>query len=361
MYGIGLIKINTNCRDVLGIKGYGQSFLELAAVQQLKKNYGIPFVGIGARDAPGGHGLVCLDSDAGVHLMCNEEFAVPSSKRPTNRVICGVGGNFKAAEEVDNIILFNFDDGGNFENHFTALIARDCPHHLVSVGNMVVEDVGDLTLEKDPYGACHLDFGGSNRCTLHNRGVLILPFANKLGLTAASRVSFHDVSHDGMRPSQRYLKPMINHDSLPAGMQPAARSGGHGHGLDIDAATCHRRFGHHDRRILVHLPQASRDAPAAWREIVNGLKGCSCDACLWGKAHAQNSDGHVPAVRAPGDLVSFDIWQACMPHASEGSATSSSFLTTTRAFGGATSSTRRTTPRRRSTGSSTLPPLLACT
>jgi hypothetical protein len=91
MYGTGLIKINARCRDVLELKGYGQFFLELAAAQQLEKNYGVPFVGIGARDAPGGQGLLCLDSGAGVHLVCNEEFAAPGSKRPTNRVICGAG------------------------------------------------------------------------------------------------------------------------------------------------------------------------------------------------------------------------------------------------------------------------------
>ena len=63
---------------------------------------------------------------------------------------------------------------------------------------------------------------------------------------------------------------------------------------------------------------ATRDAPAPWRDIVNGLKNCSCDACLRGKAHAQSSDRHVPAVRAPGSLVSFDIWQASTPHINGG-------------------------------------------
>ena len=67
---------------------------------------------------------------------------------------------------------------------------------------------------------------------------------------------------------------------------------------------------------LPNLP--TRDAPAAWRDIVNGLKNCSCDACLRGKAHAQSSDRHVPAVRVPGDPVSFDIWQACTPHINGG-------------------------------------------
>ncbi len=91
MYCAGLVKINNHCRDVFGIKGYGQSFLELAEAQQLDKNYGIPFVGISARDGPGEHGLVCLDSGAGVYLVCNKELAVPGSKRPTNRVICEAG------------------------------------------------------------------------------------------------------------------------------------------------------------------------------------------------------------------------------------------------------------------------------
>ena len=76
MYGAGLIDINVHCRDVLGIKEYGQSFLEYDAAQELENNYGVPFVGIGARDSLDGHGLVCPDSGAGVHLVCNEQFAI---------------------------------------------------------------------------------------------------------------------------------------------------------------------------------------------------------------------------------------------------------------------------------------------
>ena len=70
MYGNGLININVHCRDALGIKRYGQSFLNLADALQLEKDYGVPFVGIGARETPGGHGLVCLYTGAGMHLVC---------------------------------------------------------------------------------------------------------------------------------------------------------------------------------------------------------------------------------------------------------------------------------------------------
>ncbi len=48
MYGNGLININVHYRDALGIKSYGQSFLDLADALQLEKDYGVPFVGIGA-------------------------------------------------------------------------------------------------------------------------------------------------------------------------------------------------------------------------------------------------------------------------------------------------------------------------
>ena len=194
--------------------------------------------------------------------------------------------------------------------------------------------------------------------------MLILPFTNKpkLGLAAARRVSFReDISHDGVRPSQRFLKPMTNHDGIPPGMLPSARRGGAGHGLDIDAATFHRRFGHRDRRCLAHIPQASRDAPDAWREIINGLKGRSCDACLRGKAHALSSERHVPAVRAPGDLVSFDIWQACTPHANGGQRYVIFFCDHFSRFRKrATSCTRKTTQPKRSTGSSTSPTRWEC-
>ena len=39
---------------------------------------------------------------------------------------------------------------------------------------------------------------------------------------------------------------------------------------------------------------------------------------LWGQVHAQSSDRRVPAVRAPGNLVSFNIWQAYTSHANGG-------------------------------------------
>ena len=42
MYGNGLININVYCRDALGIKSYGQSFLDLADALQLEKDYGVP-------------------------------------------------------------------------------------------------------------------------------------------------------------------------------------------------------------------------------------------------------------------------------------------------------------------------------
>ena len=45
-------------------------------------------------------------------VVRDEQFAVPGSKRPTNNVICGAGGNLKICEEVDNIIPFNFNRGG---------------------------------------------------------------------------------------------------------------------------------------------------------------------------------------------------------------------------------------------------------
>ena len=32
----------------------------------------------------------------------------------------------------------------------------------------------------------------------------------------------------------------------------------------------------------------------------------------------QSSDRHVPVVQTPGDVVSFDIWQACSPHINGG-------------------------------------------
>ena len=101
MYGNRLININVHCRDALWIKSYGQSFLDLADALQLKKDYSVPFVGIGARDTPGGHVLVCFETGAGMHLVCNEELAVPGSKRPFNRIICGAGGTFKAVKEVE--------------------------------------------------------------------------------------------------------------------------------------------------------------------------------------------------------------------------------------------------------------------
>ncbi len=42
MYGNGLININVHCMDALGIKSYGQSFLNLADALQLEKDYGVP-------------------------------------------------------------------------------------------------------------------------------------------------------------------------------------------------------------------------------------------------------------------------------------------------------------------------------
>ncbi len=63
---------------------------------------------------------------------------------------------------------------------------------------MSAENVCGLTIEKGPYGACFLDFGDGKRCTLHNQGILILPFASKFGLAAAKRASFQNISHDGI-------------------------------------------------------------------------------------------------------------------------------------------------------------------
>ena len=116
---------------------------------------------------------MCLDTGAGMHLVCNEEFAIPGSKRPSNRIIYGAGGTFKAVEEVENIIPLNLDGGSIYEYHFTAPIARECPHHLLSVGKMSAENVCGLTMEKGSYSECFLDFGDGKRCTSHNQGILI--------------------------------------------------------------------------------------------------------------------------------------------------------------------------------------------
>ena len=119
-----------------------------------------------------------LDTGAGMHLVCNEEFAV----------------------------------------------YHECPHHLLSVGKISAENVCGLTMEKGPYGACFLDFGDGKRCTLHNQGILILPFASKFGLAAAKRASFRHVSHYESRALPQ-CKPVINQggDGPPAGMQLTAR------------------------------------------------------------------------------------------------------------------------------------------
>ncbi len=75
------------------------------------------------------------------------------------------GGSFKALEEVENIVPSNLDGGSTYECHFTAPIARECPHHLLSVGKMSAENVCGLTMEKGSYSECFLDFGDGKCCT----------------------------------------------------------------------------------------------------------------------------------------------------------------------------------------------------
>ena len=52
--------------------------------------------------------------------------------------------------------MFNLYGGSTYKYHFTAPIARECPHHLLSVSKMSAENVCGLTMERGPYGACFL-------------------------------------------------------------------------------------------------------------------------------------------------------------------------------------------------------------
>ena len=224
--------------------------------------------------------LKLIDSGSGVHALpsSSSPYAIQGSVRPNTTAISTANGVTIPQFKCDARIPAYASDGSRRTLLLTgALILDHSEHVLISAGRLAAEQhittvIGAGTTPSS------LILSDKTTIPVANLGVLILP------------------------------------DTKPAAMG-APVHGAEGR-QDVDYTTLHARFNHRPHRVLSRLLSGIRDAPTAWSRALK-QKHCgdgTCDSCLRGKADALPSASHVPQATSPGELVSYDIWQAPVGH-----------------------------------------------
>jgi len=282
--------IGNYCEFSLGVEGVGRSCMRETDARDIAGSLGIPFVGIADREkGAAGNRLVILDSGASIDIACDTTYLVPGTKIPCERLIAGVGGVHTAMFEANFKFPVRLEGGGVYQLRRRALIMPECPHHLLSACSAARD--GEFSIHVG-CGAeeSYLTLRNGKRAPIINAGVLVLPPKSAPVLSASEPA-----------------------DAIGA-MLPQAVDGGTSKGTSVKGPILHTRFGHRNARALRQVPTASSDAPDAWRAAIDSIAHRSCDACERGKAHQIHSTRRAPPTQAPGDLVSFNILDACMPH-----------------------------------------------
>ena len=76
----------------------------------------------------------------------------------------------------------------------------------------------------------------------------------------------------------------------------------------------HKRYLHRHADVLARLPRCAHDVPDEWASAVRSAAKTPCDHCLHSSADAQPSSHKAPDVTAPGDLISYDVWEVGVGH-----------------------------------------------
>ena len=205
-------------------------------------------------------------------------YAVAGTRGANTIAVSTANGTVVPPECIDNRIPCRRRNGtvGTIVRK-RALIMKDCPHTLVSVGTLAATDgigfwIGPYATEsylrpsKDP----------AEDIPFINVGVAILPDVNTPCMPTIAR-----------------------------GQRGAAK---------FDADTVHRTFNGRSADVLRHLPECTPDAPSVWGEMSKELGGHACDECERAKAKRVPLTGSAGLRSDANNTVAIDDWEVSVGH-----------------------------------------------
>ena len=227
-------------------------------------------------------GMAVADSGAAVHAAPDERYAISGTKRRNTTIICTANGQVTPQWKVDMKLPIVTDKARPAQLLLKdVLLLDDCPHILVSLGRLAEEN-GIGTWIAPHKEESHLAWRDPRTKSLHkvsmlNMGVLTIPLHEAGGVCAS------------------VTRGAKNTKTVPG---------------DI----IHKRYLHRHADVLARLPRCAHDVPDEWASAVRSAAKTPCDHCLHSSADAQPSSHKAPDVTAPGDLISYDVWEVGVGH-----------------------------------------------
>ena len=216
------------------------------------------------------------DTGAAIHVRKDFKGAIPGSKRSNTTAVLTANGSVTPPWKVDVLQTLRCTDGCLTSIILRdALVMEDCAHNLVSLGKLARDEQMGTWLAPGNEQS-HLTLSNGKKAPLLNLGILIIPDASAKMVPAMSAVA------QGAR--------RVKH---------------------VDGPIVHARGNHTSVRTLREWHRCTADVPREWSQAVRDRP---CDSCLEGVAPEVPSDGHVPTVSSPGELVSYDVFSLGVKH-----------------------------------------------
>ena len=251
-------------------------FMAQAEVQHLAYNLGVSHKALKTKS------LTIGDTGAAFDVLTNASRAIPGSVRPNHIAVKTANGGVVPELQCDYVLELDMLDGSRRSIvRRNALIMPTCAHNLLSLGNLARDSNVSVTLGAGSEPS-FINFGQA-RAPILNFGVIVIP---EVG--TALNTTFGAVAHGARRTV--HLGPGI----------------------------VHARANHAHWATVRQWHRCTADVPHEWSAEA---KDGPCDACLRANSPDVPSDRHLPAVSAPGDLISFDHFKLGVKHVHGGQTT----------------------------------------
>ena len=228
--------------------------------------------------------LTIYDSGAFTSVVGSTKNAVPGSVQANTLAVSTANGETVPPLKCDVWHPVGLADGTVTRVLLKeALVMKDCAHTLISAGRLARDGTCGTVLEIG--GNSYMSFPNGSRAPLMNLGVIVLPAVNARWAETAAAMS-------------------LNQSAALSGGQRAAQGGN----SRLAGRTVHCRANHRADAIVNDWHKCS-NASSSWK-----VPKTACDDCLMGSSDKVPSKAQVQHINAPGDLVSYDVYDMGLAH-----------------------------------------------